>query len=153
MRKSEAIRSPVRNQVLDHLVIMSAEAEWRSPGKPVLQIRLPYIFLADEPVYMAQVPPYLHRPANPLPGTMIGGRFPINVWPRTLSWAFEWHDPDQPLILIRGDPLFYLQFESGRPSAPIQMVEAASADLDQTGGDCGLEITQKTLVHGVHVDT
>ena len=94
------------------------------PGKPVIQVRLPYIFLADEPVYMAQMPPFYHRPTNPLPGVMIGGRFPINVWPRTLSWALEWHEIDQPLVLKRGEPMFYLQFETTSPARTVQMVEA-----------------------------
>ncbi|MEM1047669.1 MAG: hypothetical protein AAGL24_16035 [Pseudomonadota bacterium] len=132
-------KSPVRNAALDHLIIVSPRDEWRHPDRPILQLRLPYIFLADEPVFMAQVPPFFHRPADPLPGLMIGGRFPINVWPRTLSWAFEWHETDRTLSLKRGDPLFYLQFEVPFPARPIQMVEAAltpelQAYLDAIGG-------------------
>jgi hypothetical protein len=39
-------------------------------------------------------------------------------------WAFEWHEPDRDLILRRGEPLFYVQFESENPDRPVQMVEA-----------------------------
>ena len=54
----------------------------------------------------------MHHLKTPWPGTLFGGRFPINVWPRPLMWAFEWHDTDQSLKINRGDPLFYLQFET-----------------------------------------
>ncbi len=27
-------------------------------------------------------------------------------------WAFEWHDTSKPIKLKRGDPLFYLMFET-----------------------------------------
>jgi len=27
-------------------------------------------------------------------------------------WAFEWHDTDKPLKINRGDPLFYITFET-----------------------------------------
>ena len=30
---------------------------------------------------------------TPFPGTIFGGRFPINV-SRPLMWAFEWHDTE-----------------------------------------------------------
>jgi len=29
-----------------------------------------------------------------------------------LMWAFEWHDIEKPLKVSRGDPLFYVQFET-----------------------------------------
>jgi hypothetical protein len=55
---------------------------------------------------------------------MIGGRFPIHVWPRELVWAFEWHDTSQDLIIRRGDPWFYLNFETEDPSRHVRLVEA-----------------------------
>lgn len=54
----------------------------------------------------------MHHTKNPLPGTIFGGRFPINVWPRLLIWAFEWHDTAKPLKINHGDPLFYVTFET-----------------------------------------
>ncbi len=114
----------LRAAALDRLIAMSPEAEWRHPERPVLQLRLPYIFLADEPVYMAQLPAFGHLPEPPLPGLTIPGRFPIDIWPRTLTWAFEWHDPTRPLLVKRGTPLFYLQFETCPQNRPVQLVEA-----------------------------
>jgi hypothetical protein len=85
---------------------------------------LPYCFIADEVVYMTQVGTFAHYRKDALPGTIFGGRFPINVWPRPLMWAFEWHEPAKDIILKRGEPLFYCQFEGDGPDRALQMVEA-----------------------------
>jgi hypothetical protein len=61
---------------------------------------------------------------DPWPGLMIGGRFPIDVWPRHLMWAFEWHDLDRELVLTRGAPWFYAMFETADPSRHVRLVEA-----------------------------
>ena len=60
----------------------------------------------------------------PMPGLVIGGRFPIHIWPRSLMWAFDWHDPTKDLVLKRGEPWFYLRFEANDPSRPVRLVEA-----------------------------
>jgi len=98
--------------------------EWRHPNRPVLQIMTPYLFVADEVVYMTQLPPFCHFRATPWPGLLIGGRFPIHIWPRALMWAFEWHEPSKDLVVRRGEPWFYLRFETEDPSRPVRLVEA-----------------------------
>ena len=55
---------------------------------------------------------------------MIGGRFPTHIWPRILMWAFEWHDTTQDLVLRRGEPWFYIRFETMDPSRQVRLVEA-----------------------------
>ncbi|CAE7559750.1 flbA, partial [Symbiodinium microadriaticum] len=124
VRNVDGALSAVRDDALAHLVHVHAREEWRHPDRPMMQLRLPYVFLADEPVYMSQLPPFLHFAETPAPGLMIPGRFPINVWPRTLTWAFEWHDTGKPLVLRRGTPLFYLMFEVFPQSRAVQLVEA-----------------------------
>jgi hypothetical protein len=119
-----------------HLV---AEDEWRYENRPIIQLQLPYLFIADEPVYMTQLSAFAHYRPAPLPGTIFGGRFPINVWPRQLMWAFEWHDVTQDIILKRGEPLFYCQFEGDAPDRAIQLVEAKTTSelqeyIDQISG-------------------
>ena len=116
--------SPVRASKLSEIMVMMPEQEWRLPGKPTIQMKLPYIFVADEIVYMSQVAPFMHYRADPLPGIMFGGRFPINVWPRPLMWAFEWHDTSKDLVLRRGEPLFYCLFETTPQDRPVTLVEA-----------------------------
>jgi hypothetical protein len=73
---------------------------------------------------LTQLGTFDHYRADPLPGTIFGGRFPVNMWPRPLVWSFEWHDPTKDLILRRGEPLFYCQFEANGPDRPVQMIEA-----------------------------
>ncbi|MEO1494385.1 MAG: hypothetical protein AAFV19_19745 [Pseudomonadota bacterium] len=116
--------SPVRAKKLGEALHVTAEKEWRYPDRPTIQLKLPYLFLADEPVYMSQVAPFLHYRPDPLPGTIFGGRFPVNIWPRPLMWAFEWQDPERELRLQRGEPLFYCLFETTPQDRPVQMVEA-----------------------------
>lgn len=116
--------SPVRAKKLGELLHVTAEAEWRYPDRPTIQLSLPYLFIADEPVYMSQVAPFLHYRKDPLPGTIFGGRFPINLWPRPLMWAFEWHDPAKDIVLSRGEPLFYCLFETTPQDRAVQVVEA-----------------------------
>jgi len=45
-------KSPVRRSKLKQLVSMTPEPEWRAPDRPIVQLSLPYLFLADEPVYL-----------------------------------------------------------------------------------------------------
>ncbi|MFC7706459.1 hypothetical protein ACFQXB_20025 [Plastorhodobacter daqingensis] len=116
--------SPIRSNKLNEVLTLVSEAEWRYPGRPTIQLQLPYVFIADELVYMTQLDAFAHYRRQPLPGTIFGGRFPINLWPRPIMWAFEWHEPEKDLVLRRGDPLFYCQFEGQGPERPLQMIEA-----------------------------
>ena len=116
--------SAIRNTKLNEVLVMVNEAEWRYPDRPTIQLMLPYLFIADEPVWLTQLGAFAHYRKDPLPGTIFGGRFPISLWPRPIMWAFEWHEPEKDLILHRGEPLFYCQFEGPSPERPIQLVEA-----------------------------
>lgn len=115
--------SAIRTSKLNEVLAMVSEAEWRYPDRPTIQMVLPYVFIADEPVYLTQIGTFAHYRADPLPGTIFGGRFPINLWPRPIMWAFEWHQPEKDLVLKRGEPLFYVQFEASGPERPVQLVE------------------------------
>ncbi|MCB1885526.1 MAG: hypothetical protein KDG89_16285 [Geminicoccaceae bacterium] len=117
--------SPVRGSKLAKHLHVTAEQEWRYKDRPTIQLSLPYLFIADEFVYLSQVAPFMHYRKEPLPGTIFGGRYPISVWPRPLMWAFEWHEPDKDIRLARGEPLFYALFETNPPDRPVQLVEAA----------------------------
>lgn len=117
-------KSPIRPQALSQMVVFQPQEEWRDPNKPVLQMMTSYIFVSDDPVFVNQYPPFLHYNATPRPGVQINGRFPIDIWPRALQWAFEWHDMSKDLIIKRGEPLFYVYFEGGDPAAPVRLIEA-----------------------------
>jgi hypothetical protein len=117
-------QSTVRPKHLNQMIHLISQSEWRDPVKPIVQVTTPYIFLADEVAYVNQVPPYLDYIDPAWPGTLIAGRFPVHIWPRHLMWAFEWQDITKDLILSRGDPWFYVRFDTEDPSRPVRLVEA-----------------------------
>lgn len=119
-----ADKSPIRSEALQRWIVFQPRHEWRHPQRPVVQMLTSYVFVSDDPVYINQLPPILHYPAERKPGIQINGRFPIDVWPRALMWAFEWHDTTKDLILRRGEPLFYVRFEGPDPAAPVRVIEA-----------------------------
>jgi hypothetical protein len=104
-----ADKSPIRADALKRWIVFQPRHEWRHPQRPVLQMLTPFVFVSDDPVYINQYPPILHYSADARPGIQINGRFPIDIWPRALMWAFEWHDTTKDLILRRGEPLFYVR--------------------------------------------
>ena len=128
LRNLSGDKSGIRGNKLREKIHVTNEREWRHPEVPTIQLELPYVFVADEPVHMSQVAPFMHYCKRPLPGTIFGGRFPINVWPRPLMWAFEWHDTSAPLQINRGDPLFYVTFETRPQDRAVQLVEAEMTD-------------------------
>jgi len=107
-------------------------ARWRHPKRPVLQIRLPFFFVTDEPAMMSQLPPFFAPGMRRWPGVMIAGRFPVTVWPQNLTWAFEWDRPGEALSLKQGEPLAYVMFEFDHPAKRPNLVEAAlTPELDE----------------------
>lgn len=116
-------QSGIRPSGLQQLLLFHPEKEWRHPERPLIQILSPYIFVADDPCYVVQTAPYLHYFPEQRPGVQMGGRFPVHIWPRPVSWGFEWHDINKPLTLKRGDPWFYVRFETENPSARVRLVE------------------------------
>jgi hypothetical protein len=117
-------KSPIRSEALQKRIVFQPRHEWRHPQRPVLQMLTPYVFVSDDPVYVNQYPPILHYAGDARPGIQISGRFPIDIWPRALMWAFEWHDTTKDLVLRRGEPLFSVRFEGPDPAAHVRLVEA-----------------------------
>ena len=123
LQDANGVQSGISPNGLSELLVMHPQAEWRHPDRPLIQFLSPYIFVSDTPCYIVQTPPYLHYFNEPRPGVQMGGRFPIHIWPRPVSWGFEWHDVTRPLTLKRGEPWFYVRFETENPSARVRLVE------------------------------
>lgn len=124
MYNADGDASTIRSRHLNEMIALVPQKEWRHPERPMIQIATPYIFVADEPVYMTQMPPITHYQRDPWPGTLIGGRLPIHIWPRQMIWAFEWFDLSKLLVLKRGEPWFNVRFETFDPSRPVRLFEA-----------------------------
>jgi hypothetical protein len=124
LENADGARSTIRSKTLGQMVTLINQNEWRHPDRPILQFTTPYLFLADDPVYLSQLPPFLDYIDPAWPGVPVGGRFPIHIWPRHLSWAFEWHDTAKDLVLARGQPWFYVAFETYDPTSRVRLVEA-----------------------------
>lgn len=132
LANADGDRSSIRTKNLNQMVALLGQREWRHPDRPVIQIITPYVFVSDEPVFMTQMPPFSHYRPEPWPGTMIGGRLPIHIWPRQMMWAFEWYDTTRELVLKRGEPWFYVRFETHDPSRPVRMFETErTPELDE----------------------
>ena len=124
--------SGLRPGSLKRQLHMVNQGEWRHPERPMLQIMAPYRFISDDVVYVTQCEPFMDFGSRRRPGMVFGGRFPTHVWPRSLMWAFEWYDLSQPLMIKRGDPWFYVHFETTDPTRKVRMVEATKTpDLEQ----------------------
>ena len=123
VRNLSGAKSGIRAGKLNQKIHVTPEIEWRYPGIPTIQVTTPYVFISDEPVYVTQLSCFMHYTADPLPGTIFGGRYPLNVWPRPLMWAFEWHDIDKPLKIKRGDPWFYVGMETMPQDRPVALTE------------------------------
>ena len=117
-------QSSIRPKNLTQMFVIVNKKEWRDPNRPIIQFMTPYFFVADESVFINQLPPFYSFAQNPWPGLLIGGRFPIDVWPRGLTWAFEWYDTSKDLVIRRGEPWFYVVFETPDPSRKIRLIEA-----------------------------
>jgi len=116
-------QSSIRPQQFSQMVMAVHPNEWRHPQRPLIQVITPLLFVADEPVWLTQLPPFYARPNPAWPGLMLGGRFPVHIWPRELVWAFEWHDTNSDLVIRRGDPWFYVSFETEDPSGRVRLFE------------------------------
>ena len=128
LRDANGEQSGMRSTAIKDILLLHPPSEWRDPNRPLIQMIAPYVFVADDPCYLVQSPPYLHYFPTPRPGVQIGGRFPVHVWPRPLSWGFEWHDYTKPLVLKRGEPWFYVHFETENPAAKVRLVEQEMTD-------------------------
>ena len=53
-------KSPVRRSKLNKVLTVVSESEWRYPDRPIIQLSLPYLFIADVLVFMSQISPFLH---------------------------------------------------------------------------------------------
>ena len=116
--------SPIITEFLQKMIVTMPPDHWRHKDRPVIQLITPYRFVTDDYCFIEMLPPYHDFKGGRWPGTMFGGRFQLDVWPRRLMWAFEWCDLGRPLELKRGEPWFYVRFEASDPACRSLLCEA-----------------------------
>lgn len=122
----------VDEDIVGQHVTFVKRQHWRSPGTPVIQIALPHFFVCDETCYLTQTPAWASRPEPQIPGSVISGRFPTDIWPRSLNLAFEWTDFGRDFIMRRGEAVCYLLVETSEPDRPLRLVPGRlSAELQE----------------------
>ncbi len=110
------------DDLIKAFVVLMNPATWREKNTPVIQIKIPYFFLADEPCFLTQTPPFMCDQSRLWPGIVVSGTFPTDLWPRIINWAFEWTDLKNDLILKRGQPLCYISFDTSHTLSKIDLV-------------------------------
>lgn len=122
--RCEPCEKGLSERVLAHLLPVMPVSTWETPERPLLQLRLPYVFLSDHSVYIEQLPAFMSEVHARFPGTVYGGRFPIDLWPRRINFAFHWVDLTREIFIQRGDPLFYVRFQPRLRDQKVRVVEA-----------------------------
>ena len=77
---------------------------------PLSTLKYHYSFLADNECLIEQLPVMFHDKTVASNINVITGTYDISKWLRPLEFAFEFIDTNKPLVIKRGDPLFYIRF-------------------------------------------
>jgi len=77
---------------------------------PMISLLYAYLFYSSESVILEQMSPSMHKNEFLNNTRLICGKFNIGKWIRPLDYAFEIIDDTKPLVIKRGDPLYYIRF-------------------------------------------
>jgi hypothetical protein len=129
--RMETNSSSISPGSLRHVLFVTPPLEWRSPNRPVIQLRCPYVFVSDDNVTVEQTAPWLHYHQPTWPGVAIAGAFEIRNWVRPLSWAFEWYELSRPLVIRSGEPWSYVRLiPASKSVVKLARIERTSAIAD-----------------------
>jgi len=137
----------VQPEKIGEMLALESPKRWRHPAKPVLRLTLPYFLVTDTPCIANWVPPFLAPAMRRWPGAMVAARWPLWLWPQTLTWDLEWDRPGEELVLRQGEPLAYVLCEFNHPQKRPRLVEAAltpALDEYRRGMDAIHHITPET---------
>ena len=84
--------------------------EYGENERPLFSFLFQYMFVADEPVWIETYPAFLHgQPENT---QYIPGSFDVYNWFRPIDFSFQMLDDTKTVSIKRGQPLFYIKFNS-----------------------------------------
>lgn len=109
----------VNQELLPGILNIEPKELWINNEKPIIQIKLPYIFFSDKEVELLQLEtPQSRSQKN---WSLIQGVFDIYSWQRTLNFAFQWSDINNDLYIKRGDPIFQVLFQTNNPTSNFRL--------------------------------
>lgn len=76
-------------------------------NKPILFLKLGYVFFAEEPVEITFTPPFLTEPRYTKYGTPFSGSFDISQWFRPYTMEMQMWNLKGNLIIEKDEPIFY----------------------------------------------
>jgi hypothetical protein len=76
----------------------------------LMSFALFYLFISNDDCMLEQTPVSLHDTSFSSKIRLIGGTFNINKWFRPVEFGFEFINENEPLIIKRGDPMYYIRF-------------------------------------------
>lgn len=76
----------------------------------MLSVVFRYTFFSNESVMLEHMYPTMHATDSIQNLNVISGTYDISKWIRGNEYGFEVRDPSKPIVLKRGDPLYYVRF-------------------------------------------
>ena len=113
-------------QVIKNEISFQPRSLWRDEKYPILQLSLPYVFFANETVYINQLEP--NRFNGDKSWSLIQGRFDISTWQRPINWAIEWTNTNKDIFIKKGEPLCQVIFETLSPKNTISLIKVERND-------------------------
>jgi hypothetical protein len=101
---------------------------------PILHVRFFYVFYADEPLMIELLSPSMHKTELQNNINIISGVYDISKWIRPVEFAFEVIDDTKPIVIKRGDPMYYVRFSTTNKISLSR--EETSNDLNRVVNSC-----------------
>jgi hypothetical protein len=103
---------------------------------PCMSFLIPYLFYCDKSIIIEEMPSLMHKNDFLNNTRVIGGKFDISKWYRPIEYAFEIIDDKVPLIIKRGDPLYYIRFITDKDVNLIQTYEYENNYVQKFSSNC-----------------
>lgn len=109
-RNDNSLRITPQDQKFYDKYIVPRGKQRGSDDPFLMSLSTHYLFLADKKCLIEQLPVTYHESDVAPKIRLILGTFDISQWYRPVEFAFEMLDDTNPLVIKRGDPLFYVRF-------------------------------------------
>lgn len=101
----------------------------------MLSIQFYYTFISNESVILEQLAPSMHKTKTLNNINIIQGMYDISKWIRPVELAIEIIDDTKPIVIKRGDPLYYVRFVTDKNVTLTRIVDF-NKDINQVIKSC-----------------